>query len=114
MSEHSTDELTWRPDPERWNGEWERPKTGSGVSIIFNETDKIGYGPALHKHPYAETFIVRRGRARFFVGDRVIVAFEGDILVAPADAPHRFENMGPDRLEMIDIHANPTFITTWL
>lgn len=113
MSVSSLDD-GWRTDPGRWNGEWERPGTGSGVSIIFNESDRIGYGPALHAHPYAETFIVRSGRVRFTVGETTIVAVAGDILVAPADAPHRFENLGPERLEMIDIHANPTFVTTWL
>lgn len=48
------------------------------------------------------------------IDGKVIIATEGDILVAPANAPHRFENMGPGRLEMIDIHANPTFVTVWL
>lgn len=48
------------------------------------------------------------------IDGKVTIATEGDILVAPANAPHRFENMGPGRLEMIDIHANPTFVTVWL
>lgn len=113
MKKHSTGD-SWRPDPDRWHGEWQQPDTGSGVSIIFNETDTIGYGPALHSHPYAETFIVRKGRVRFVVGNEAIIATEGDILVAPAGAPHCFENMGPERLEMIDIHASPTFVTEWL
>ncbi|WP_295808592.1 cupin domain-containing protein [uncultured Nitratireductor sp.] len=107
-------EADWRADPARWHGEWAHPETGSGVSIIFNETDKLGFGPALHSHPYAETFIVRSGCVRFEVDGLEIIATAGDILVAPPNAPHRFENLGPDRLEMIDIHANPDFVTTWL
>ena len=104
----------WRIEPDRWQGSWQHPETGSGVSIIFNDIDEVGRGPALHSHPYAETFIVRKGRVRFVIDDKAIFATKGDILVAPPNTPHRFENMGPGRLEMIDIHANPVFITAWL
>lgn len=100
--------------PGGWRGEWQDPTSGSGVSIIFNGTDEIGYGPKLHRHPYAETFIIRSGHVRFTVDGGTILAGAGDIVVAPANVPHRFENLGPDRLEMIDIHANPTFETQWL
>lgn len=104
----------WRMDPSRWQGSWQRPETGSGVSVIFNDIEEVGRGPALHSHPYPETFIVRKGRARFVIDGKVILATEGEILVAPANTSHRFENVGPGRLEMIDIHANPTFVTEWL
>lgn len=107
-------ETGWRNDPGRWHGEWQRPETGSGVAIIFNETDEIGFGPAPHRHPNAETFIVRAGRVRFVIDGEAVIATSGDILVAPANATHSFENLGPERLEMIDVHASPTFITEWL
>lgn len=100
--------------PGGWHGEWERPESGSGVSIIFNRSETVGSGPALHTHPYAETFIVRSGTVRFTLGDKMRVATAGEILVAPADVPHRFENLGPEPLEMIDIHASPHFVTVWL
>jgi mannose-6-phosphate isomerase-like protein (cupin superfamily) len=100
--------------PDRWHGEWQDPQGDSNVSIIFNQTDEIGYGVKLHRHPYAETFIVRGGHVRFTMGDKIILASAGDILVAPANVPHSFENLGPDPLEMIDIHASPTFQTEWL
>lgn len=104
----------WHVDSACWHTEWEEPASGSGVSVIFIATDEVGYGPRLHRHPYPETFIVRVGSARFFVGDDVFVASAGDIVVAPAHVSHRFENAGPGRLETIDIHANPKFITEWL
>jgi mannose-6-phosphate isomerase-like protein (cupin superfamily) len=36
------------------------------------------------------------------------------ILVAPANVPHKFENLGPDPLITIDIHESGEFITEWL
>lgn len=84
------------------------------MSLIFNDIDEIGRGSALHSHPYAEIFIVRKGGVRFVIGDKVIFATEGELLVAPTDTPHQFENMGPGHLEMINIHANSTFVTVWL
>jgi mannose-6-phosphate isomerase-like protein (cupin superfamily) len=104
----------WRTAPDRWHGEWQDPACESGVAIIFNQTDEVGYGVKLHRHPYAETFIVRGGHVRFTLGEKTILASAGDIVVAPANVPHSFENIGPDRLEMIDIHASPTFQTDWL
>ena len=103
-----------RTGPGGWNGEWEEPDSGSGVSIIFNRSEVIGFGPRLHTHPYAETFVVRSGTVRFTVGEAIHVARAGEILVAPAGVPHRFENLGPEPLEMIDIHASPSFVTAWL
>ncbi|WMT86959.1 cupin domain-containing protein [Pelagibacterium sp. 26DY04] len=103
-----------RTGPEGWHGEWEEPDSGSGVSIIFNRSEAIGYGPQLHTHPYAETFIVRSGTVRFTLGETTHVAKAGNIVVAPAGVPHRFENLGPEPLEMIDIHASPNFVTVWL
>ena len=58
--------------------------------------------------------MIRRGRARFTLGDEQVEAAEGDILVAPAGLPHKFENLGPGPLETIDIHQNGSFATEWL
>lgn len=95
-----------------WHGEFEGKSAGSDVSIIFNDFSGPG-GPRLHKHPYTETFVVRKGKVRFFAGDDVIEAVAGQIVVVPADTPHRFENMG-GQLVMVDIHASSTFETEWL
>ena len=87
---------------------------GLPVSVIRISTDRNGAGPALHRHPYPETFIVHRGEALFTVADETFVAHGGQIYVAPALAPHRFEKTGTERLEMTNIHANDVFITEWL
>ena len=81
---------------------------GSQVSLFLVNADP-GRGPALHSHPYAETWVVRRGEAEFTVGEEKARGAAGDIVVAPADIPHRFENVGSDLLEIICIHPSQTF-----
>ena len=44
---------------------------GSGVSMFLIEYRQVGDGPVLHKHPYAETWVVRSGNARFTVRGEV-------------------------------------------
>jgi mannose-6-phosphate isomerase-like protein (cupin superfamily) len=104
----------WLKTPEVFHGEWQGDGHGAGICVIVNHIERIGAGPRLHTHPYAETFVIRSGRARFTLGETTIEAGAGDILVAPAGTPHKFENLGPDPLETIDIHENGSFITNWL
>ena len=83
---------------------------GSEVSMYLIQYHLVGNGPGLHKHPYAETWIVRDGNARFTVGEDVVHASSGDILVGPADVPHKFNNLGPGPLDITCVHPSPTFI----
>ena len=48
------------------------------------------------------------------IRDREIIATEGQILIAPANMPHKFTNVGPGPLETIDIHSSGKFMTEWL
>jgi mannose-6-phosphate isomerase-like protein (cupin superfamily) len=73
-----------------------------------------GTGPRLHSHPYPEIFIIQTGQATFTIGDSTLHATGGQIIVAPANVPHKFINTGTDTLRQIDIHPTPHFITTWL
>lgn len=82
------------------------------VTILTYGNDEPGTGPALHVHPYDEIFVVQQGRARFFVGEQVIDAEAGDVVLGPAALPHRFINVGPGRLQTIDIHLSPKWIQT--
>ena len=84
------------------------------MSVIFVSLDEPGGGPRLHRHPYPETFIVRKGSALFTVGAEQILATAGQMIVVPADRPHKFTNAGPGPLETTDIHENGTFVTEWL
>ena len=106
--------IHWTDDPAMWVGEFEGHRHGSGVAIIFVRLEPGKPGPQLHKHPYSETFIVRRGRAAFVAGDKRIDAVAGDIVVVPSDTPHTFANAGTSPLEMMDIHASERFVTIWL
>ena len=83
---------------------------GSDVSMYLIVYSEIGEGPVLHRHPYAETWIVREGNARFTVGDEVVEAGSGSILTGPAEVPHKFKNVGPGSLDIICIHPSPRFI----
>jgi mannose-6-phosphate isomerase-like protein (cupin superfamily) len=100
----------WAVSPGRAHGDWEGGD--ANVTLIFHDTVEAGKGPRLHTHPYPETFVIEAGRARFTVGEEVIEAGPGQILVVPPDTPHKFETLGP--LRSIHIHASPRFVTTWL
>ena len=84
---------------------------GSGVSF-FLVNNVPGAGPVLHKHPYAETWVVRKGKVQFVAGNETLEAGSGDIIVVTAETPHKFRNIGTERLEIICIHASPYIIQT--
>src|SRR3981081_1816718 len=71
-----------------------------------------GQGPPLHKHPYVEVALTLEGSATITVGKEKRTLKAGDIVVIPANAPHRFVNSGETLLRQIDIHASPRFIQT--
>ncbi len=85
---------------------------GTQVTVLTYGNDEPGTGPGLHVHPYDEVFVVQEGHARFFVGDQVIDAAAGETVLGPAGVPHRFINLGPGRLQTLDIHLSPRWIQT--
>ena len=95
-----------------WRGSLPGLTLGGQNTVLAYGTDTVGVGPRLHVHPYDETFIVTEGRARFFVGGTTLDAAAGDVVFGPAGVPHRFENLGPGRLQTIDIHHSPEWIQT--
>jgi len=95
-----------------WRGSVEGLALGGAVTVLTYGTDTVGAGPRLHVHPYDETFVVVAGRARFVVGGTTIEAGAGEIVFGPAGVPHKFENLGPGRLQTIDIHHSPRWIQT--
>ncbi|GAB3568882.1 cupin domain-containing protein [Amycolatopsis endophytica] len=98
---------------EDWTENFEELPGGAGVSIILESTSRSGVGPRLHRHPYAETFVIRRGSAGFTIGAHRLTGRAGQVLVVPAGEPHKFIT-GPDGYEAVHIHANPRFVTDWL
>jgi quercetin dioxygenase-like cupin family protein len=71
-----------------------------------------GQGPPLHRHPYVEVAFTLEGYATITVGNETREVKSGDIVVIPANTPHRFVNAGDTALSQIDIHASPRFIQT--
>jgi mannose-6-phosphate isomerase-like protein (cupin superfamily) len=79
---------------------------GSGVSF-FLVNNEPGAGPDLHRHPYSETWIVRAGKARITADGEDLEAGPGDIMVVCSETPHKFKNIGTERLDIICIHSSP-------
>lgn len=86
---------------------------GGGVSFFLVDMAP-GRGPALHVHPYSETWIVTAGIAEMHIDGEIVVAEPGDILVVPANTPHGFTAVGDERLRMTCIHASDHFIQDWV
>jgi mannose-6-phosphate isomerase-like protein (cupin superfamily) len=96
----------WASHEHLWKGYFQGEDIGTSVTVLFYVTDNIGEGPRWHVHPYDEVFIVRKGNALFTIGDKKIEAQAGDILLGPAQIPHKYHNMGPGMLETTDIHLS--------
>lgn len=111
---HVIERDSWAEATDQWKGELQCGQFGANSCLIFNYQEKIGAGPRLHKHPYAEIFVIRSGTGLFTVGDEEITATAGQILIVPPHMPHKFVNLGPGPLESTDIHENGHFITEWL
>jgi mannose-6-phosphate isomerase-like protein (cupin superfamily) len=79
------------------------------VSLIFFDGEP-GSGPKLHRHPYAEVFIMVEGKATFTVGDDTVEAVADQILIAQPNQLHKFVNTGDSRLRITSIHNGPRFI----
>ena len=86
---------------------------GATVSLIIVDTPP-GEGPGLHRHPYEEVFVVHAGEADFTVGDEVVRAGPGQVVIVHAGTPHGFRSVGPENARMVNIHASPTYVTEWL
>ncbi len=93
--------------------EFQGESYGAGVSFFIGDLEP-GKGPRLHKHPYAETCIVRSGQAAMTIDGEEVVAGPGDIVVIAPETPHRFTAIGDERLVAVCIHASDRFIIEWL
>jgi quercetin dioxygenase-like cupin family protein len=79
--------------------------------LIHNQP---GEGPGLHRHPYAEVFVVHGGQVRFEVDGSELTAGVGDVVIAPAGAAHGFTNTGGGVLSMTCIHTAAPMASDWL
>ena len=93
---------------------FEGAEHGDVPATFFVVDAAPGAGPQLHSHPYAEVFVLRNGRARFWVGDELLDAHAGQIVVAPASLPHRFVNSGHETLRTVNIQPVARMVVDWL
>jgi mannose-6-phosphate isomerase-like protein (cupin superfamily) len=100
----------WLTQGRALRGLLEGKALNTGITLIRYVTDVVGDGPPLHVHPYDEVFTITEGRARFTVGDKTIDAEAGDVVLGPANIPHGYQNLGPGRLDSLDIHLSPEWI----
>ncbi|MGQ9706801.1 MAG: cupin domain-containing protein [bacterium] len=57
----------------------------------------VSHRVPLHKHPKSdELFFILKGRIKFKVGDKELIASVGDIVQGKMDIPHTFENIGDE------------------
>jgi mannose-6-phosphate isomerase-like protein (cupin superfamily) len=101
-------------DPTRHSHEFVGADHGQVPFSIILVHSQPGVGPKLHRHPYAEVFIVESGEATFRLGDETVVVPEGHVVVGPPDVAHGFTNTGAGELRLVAIHGAPRFITEWL
>ncbi len=104
---------SWRAKPDAMHGRFEGAALGSPVSGFVVDA-AAGEGPALHWHPYAETFVLLAGAARFVRGEQELVAAAGDVVVVPPHTPHSFAAVGPERFRCVAIHGAPTMEQTFI
>jgi quercetin dioxygenase-like cupin family protein len=78
---------------------------GADVSFFITRHPP-GTGPALHRHPYIETFVVQAGAARFTVEGETIELQAGQIVVVPAGVVHGFVGTGEGELRQMSINAS--------
>ena len=84
-----------------------------GVCLILVDAPP-GRGPSLHRHPYAELFIVQEGEATFTAGGAEQAVGPGSLVVVPAATPHKFVATGEAQLRMTSIQLSSSFSTEWL
>lgn len=86
---------------------------GVGLCAILVDSAP-GEGPRLHRHPYAEVFVVLEGEATFTICSSELAVRGGSVVVVQAGRPHAFRNSGTGRLRQVDIHPRDRFDTEWL
>ncbi len=104
---------SWRTAAGDNAGRFEGAGNGSDVSFFVVDAAP-GDGPVEHSHPYSETFVVQAGHVRFEVEGRPIEAFGGEVVVVAPHTAHGFRALGPERLQMVAIHAAAFMETAWL
>lgn len=81
-------------------------KTASSWSLMEVQLPKDA-GPPPHEHPWDEGYYMLEGAARFLIGERQLLARQGDFLYAPGGVVHGFQGASeqPARMLVFDAPA---------
>jgi len=101
-------------EPTRHSHEFVGAEHGAVPFSVILVHSAPGDGPRVHRHPYAEVFIVESGQATFTIGDETHVVEGGHVVVSPAGEAHGFTNTGASELRLTAIHGAARFDTEWL
>ena len=64
----------------------------------------VGQRVPLHKHPTTdELFFILKGRIKFKVGSKQLVAVTGDVVQGKMNIPHTFENAGDEPAAFLSV-----------
>ena len=112
MSEYAVVDVDRLGSPPDTN-EYEGALHGTNASFILVDMAP-GEGVRLHRHRYAEIFIVLEGRASYRVGGETLDVEAPRVIVVRSGVAHGFVNTGSGRLRQVDIHDSPEIVTEWL
>ncbi len=83
------------------------------VSLMLASIEP-GEGATWHRHTYDEVFVIHEGQVTFTIGEEVMEAAPGKIVLIPAGVPHSFTNTGTGVLKQTAVHAAPKVEIEWL
>ncbi len=64
----------------------------------------VGQKVKLHKHPKNdELFFVLKGKIKFQIGNKTMVATAGDVVQGKMNIPHSFENIGDEHAAFLSV-----------
>lgn len=75
----------------------------------------LGKKVPLHKHPTTdELFFILKGKIKFKVGEKEVVAGPGDTVQGKMDIPHSFENIGDEPCVFLSVKGPKPVDLVWL
>ncbi len=75
----------------------------------------VGKKVPLHKHPTTdELFFVLKGRIKFKVGGKELVATKGDLVKGKMNIPHMFENIGDEPAFFLSVKGPKPVDLVWV
>ena len=105
----------WAAEPGIWHGKLESEKLGTNLDDPVRRPGRgrRRAGPCMFMTTMRSSSFAKAGRSSPLV-TRKSKAQAGDILMGPAQVPHKYHSLGPDRLETTNIHLSTACVLTRL